>query len=90
MPHAMGIVASREENTMPASASKAEEHASEGSSVGVPMTSVRVPLPDTKSMLYYAGLGGMTALNVIEWPVTLAVAAGYALATHDHRKTGTH
>jgi hypothetical protein len=73
---------------MPASAST--EHPPEGSSVGVPMTSVRVPLPDTKSMLYYAGLGGMAALNVIEWPVTLAVAAGYALAAHDHHKTGTH
>jgi len=40
-------------------------------------------------MIYYGGLGAMTALEVIDWPVTLAVAAGYALATHDrHEESG--
>jgi hypothetical protein len=40
-------------------------------------------------LFYYGGLGAMTALELIDWPVTLAVAAGYALATRDrHEENG--
>ena len=61
---------------------KKEEHTEEGPAVNIPVAG-RVPLPPRQNMIYYAGLGAMTALGVIDWPVTLAVAAGYALATHD-------
>lgn len=50
--------------------------------VEIPLAGVRVPLPSTEDMVYYGGLGALTALQMIEWPVTLAVGAGYALATH--------
>jgi hypothetical protein len=50
--------------------------------LNIPVAGVRVPLPKTEDMLYYGGLGALTALQLIEWPVTLAVGAGYALATH--------
>ena len=59
-----------------------EAHTEEGPAVNIPVAG-RVPLPPTQNMIYYAGLGAITAFGVIDWPVTLAVAAGYALATHD-------
>jgi hypothetical protein len=68
---------------------KKEEQTQEGPAVNIPVAGVRVPLPSRQNMIYYGGLGAMTALELIEWPVTLAVAAGYALATHDrHEENG--
>jgi hypothetical protein len=61
----------------------------QGPAVKIPVAGVRVPLPSTQNMIYYGGLGAMTAFELIDWPVTLAVAAGYALATHDrHQESG--
>jgi hypothetical protein len=61
---------------------KKEEDTEERPGVNVPVAG-RVSLPSRQNMIYYGGLGAMTALELIDWPVTLAVAAGYALATHD-------
>ena len=60
-----------------------------GPGVNIPVAGVRVPVPSRQDAIYYGGLGAMTALELIEWPVTLAVAAGYALATHGrHHENG--
>lgn len=68
---------------------KKEEQTQEGPAVNIPVAGVRVPLPSRQDAIYYGGLGAMTALELIEWPITLAVAAGYALATHDrHHENG--
>jgi hypothetical protein len=68
---------------------KTEEQTQEGPAVNIPVAGVRVPVPSRKDAIYYGGLGAMTALELIEWPITLAVAAGYALATHDrHHEDG--
>ncbi|MFI5928811.1 hypothetical protein ACIA3K_22965 [Micromonospora sp. NPDC051543] len=39
---------------------------------------VAVPPPD--KVAYYAGLGVLAALQVIEWPLALAITAGHLLA----------
>ncbi|MFV2104262.1 hypothetical protein [Micromonospora sp. LOL_024] len=39
---------------------------------------VAVPPPD--KLAYYAGLGVLTALQVIEWPLALVITAGHLLA----------
>jgi len=70
---------------MPAARKEAREEAGEGPAVTLPVAG-RVPLPSGQDLVYYGGLGAMTALELIEWPVTVAVAAGYALATHDRRR----
>jgi hypothetical protein len=70
---------------MPAVKSRTQD----GPAVNIPVAGVRIPLPDRQSMLYYAGLGAMTAFEVIDWPVALVVAAGYSLATHE-RHHGDH
>ena len=37
-----------------------------------------VPLPD--KVAYYAGLGVLAALQVIEWPLAVVITAGHLLA----------
>ncbi|MFF5172387.1 hypothetical protein ACFY3U_07115 [Micromonospora sp. NPDC000089] len=39
---------------------------------------VAVPPPD--KVAYYAGLGVLAALQVIEWPLALVITAGHVLA----------
>ncbi|RAO28291.1 hypothetical protein PSN13_05522 [Micromonospora saelicesensis] len=39
---------------------------------------VAVPPPD--KVVYYAGLGVLAALQVIEWPVAVVITAGHLLA----------
>ncbi|PTA44596.1 hypothetical protein [Micromonospora sp. RP3T] len=39
---------------------------------------VAVPPPD--KLAYYAGIGVLTALQVIEWPLALVITAGHVLA----------
>ncbi|MEH0928621.1 hypothetical protein [Micromonospora sp. CPCC 205558] len=47
--------------------------------VQVPMLGeVAVPPPD--KIAYYAGLGVLAALQVIEWPIAVVVTAGHLLA----------
>ncbi|WP_410810600.1 hypothetical protein [Micromonospora sp. 067-2] len=47
--------------------------------VEVPMLGeVAVPPPD--KLVYYAGIGVLAALQVIEWPMALVIAAGHVLA----------
>ncbi|WP_413231991.1 hypothetical protein OG271_11665 [Micromonospora rifamycinica] len=47
--------------------------------VEVPMLGeVAVPPPD--KIAYYAGLGVLAALQVIEWPLALVITAGHLLA----------
>jgi hypothetical protein len=57
-------------------------------SAAAPAESARVPLlgihlnkPDRASMAWYAGLGLMGALEVIDWPVAVVVGVSHALAT---------
>ncbi|MET8250413.1 hypothetical protein [Micromonospora sp. NPDC005197] len=47
--------------------------------VELPMVGeVAVPPPD--KIAYYAGLGVLAALQVIEWPLALVITAGHLLA----------
>ena len=67
---------------------KNPEQTDEGPAIKIPVAGVRIPMPSGQDMLYYGGLGAMTALEMIEWPITLAVGAGYALATHERHSNG--
>ncbi|WP_435795714.1 hypothetical protein [Micromonospora zamorensis] len=39
-----------------------------------------VALPPPDKVIYYAGIGLLAALQVIEWPIALVVTAGHLLA----------
>jgi hypothetical protein len=45
---------------------------------------VRVPRPD--QLAYYAALAGLAALEIIDWPIALAIGAGHALVSSQHHK----
>jgi hypothetical protein len=46
-----------------------------------------VKLPPPEQMAYYAGIGALVALEVVEWPVALVLAVGHALITQQHNHT---
>jgi hypothetical protein len=41
---------------------------------------VQIPRPD--SLAYYGALVGLAALEIIDWPIALAIGAGHALASN--------
>ena len=51
--------------------------------VTLPMIHVEV-YPE--HLAYFAALGVLTALEVIEWPLTAVMIGGQVLATHAHRR----
>ncbi len=48
--------------------------------------SVTLPPPDR--LLFYAGLGVLAVLEVVEWPIALVVGVGHLLADQRHWRTG--
>jgi hypothetical protein len=47
-----------------------------------------VTLPPPNRLLFYAGLGVLAAIEVIEWPVALIVGVGHLLAEQRHSRAG--
>ncbi|MFL6054443.1 MAG: hypothetical protein ACJ72W_16220 [Actinoallomurus sp.] len=45
-----------------------------------------VTLPPPERLVYYAALGLLATLEVIEWPIALVVGTGHLLADQQHRK----
>jgi len=56
---------------------------SQSGDVTLPMIHVRV---SPEHLAYFAALGVLTALEVIEWPLTAVMVGGQLLATHAHRR----
>jgi hypothetical protein len=48
--------------------------------ITLPLIHTSVPVPRS-DLPYFAVVGALAALELIEWPVALVVAAGHALAT---------
>ena len=55
-------------------------------SVAVPGTGSRINLPDRPALAWYAGLGAMAALELIEWPFALVVAGTHFLENHSRSR----
>lgn len=58
-----------------------------GPSFTLPILGNRVTLPPPDHLAWYVGVGVMAALEVVEWPVALVIAASHAIAQRSHRKT---
>jgi hypothetical protein len=41
----------------------------------------RVPIPRPDQMAFYAALAGLVAVELVEWPVAVAIGAGHALVS---------
>jgi hypothetical protein len=46
----------------------------------------RVPIPRPEQIAYYGALGALAALEIIDWPIALAIAAGHALVQNQHNR----
>ncbi|MGH3971031.1 MAG: hypothetical protein ACRDTV_23710 [Mycobacterium sp.] len=46
----------------------------------------RLEVPRPEQLAYYGGLAALAALELIDWPVALVIAAGHILASNHHNK----
>ena len=46
----------------------------------------RVRLPRPEQLAYYGALGALAAVEIIEWPVALVLAAGHVLMQNEHSR----
>ncbi len=45
-----------------------------------------VRLPEPQRLTYYAAIGALGVLGILEWPVALVLAGGHALASDQHNR----
>jgi hypothetical protein len=66
---------------------KAAAKATEKNSVRVAVPVIgTVTLPPPEQLAFVGGIAVLTALELIEWPVAVALAAGHVLAARGHNK----
>lgn len=46
----------------------------------------RVRIPRPEQLAFYGALGALAAIEIIEWPVALALAAGHVLIQNEHSR----
>jgi hypothetical protein len=46
----------------------------------------RVRIPRPEHLAYYGALGVLAAVEIIDWPIALAIAAGHVLADQHHNR----
>ncbi|KUI17611.1 hypothetical protein AU193_14515 [Mycobacterium sp. GA-1285] len=54
-------------------------------SMDLPMVG-RVKIPRPEQLAFYGTLGVLAAVEIIEWPVALALAAGHVLLQNEHNR----
>ncbi|MGW5149838.1 hypothetical protein [Rhodococcus koreensis] len=47
----------------------------------------RVGIPRPEHLAFYTALGALAALEIIEWPVAVIIAAGHVLTADEHHRT---
>jgi hypothetical protein len=53
--------------------------------VNLPMLG-QIEIPRPEQLAYYGGLAALAALELIDWPVAVVIAAGHLLASNHHNK----
>jgi hypothetical protein len=46
----------------------------------------QVEIPRPEALAYYGGLAALAALELIDWPVAVVIAAGHLLASNHHNR----
>lgn len=64
--------------TNPSSTPSADKNAQQRS-VTLPVLGIRIPLPTAERAVYYGGVAGLVAAELIEWPIALVVVAGHEI-----------
>jgi hypothetical protein len=82
------IVAHGPSDDGPGSSKRAAEHATSHNSSRIDLPIVgRVDLPPAEQLGFYAGLGVMVAVEVLEWPVAVVLGLGHLLMSQRNNKT---
>lgn len=55
-------------------------------SMNVPVVNRKVNLPDSRGLIWYAGVGAMAAFELIEWPIALLIAGTHFVENHSHNR----
>ncbi len=55
-------------------------------SVKLPVTGTKVNLPGRGGLAWYAGIGAMAAVELVEWPVALLIAGTHFIERHTHNR----
>lgn len=55
-------------------------------SVAIPGTDTRINLPDRPALAWYAGIGAMTAMQLIEWPIAVVITGTHFIENHSHNR----
>lgn len=59
----------------------------EGETFAVNLPAIgQVEIPRPEQLAYFGGLAALAALELIDWPVALVIAAGHVLASNHHNK----
>ncbi|ORA17226.1 hypothetical protein BST14_09525 [Mycobacterium arosiense ATCC BAA-1401 = DSM 45069] len=59
----------------------------EGETFAVNLPAIgQVEIPRPEQLAYFGGLAALAALELIDWPVALVIAAGHLLASNHHNK----
>jgi hypothetical protein len=77
------------ENISRRSTSQAEavEQIREGETFAVNLPLLgQVQIPRPEQLAYYGGLAALAALELIDWPVAVVIAAGHLLASNHHNR----
>jgi xanthosine utilization system XapX-like protein len=56
-----------------------------GFAVNVPVVG-RVRIPRPEQLAYFGALGVLAAVEIIDWPIALVIAAGHVLANNEHNR----
>jgi hypothetical protein len=73
------------EETSPDSHREAVERVRDARTFAVNLPVVgRIRVPRPEHLAYYGALGALAALEIIEWPIALAIAAGHVLVENQH------
>src|SRR6204780_6001820 len=77
-----------EKNARPdPSQADAVAHIREGEPFAITLPVIgQVEIPRPEQLAYYGGLAALAALELIDWPVAVVIAAGHLLASNHHNR----
>jgi hypothetical protein len=57
----------------------------QGFAVNVPVVG-RIRIPRPEQLAYFGALSVLAAVEIIDWPIALVIAAGHVLVNNDHNR----
>ena len=84
----IGNLVATSKETVERSISGLEHELEKRRQITLPVIDTTVTLPPPDRATFYAGLGALAALELLEWPVAIVVGLGHYLATRSRSTAG--